>query len=85
MSNLAESEARVWAQWARRYRLPAAATRALLQAIRNGSEADAYPVAGRVCVFVHVGGTLLDAVLATRLEATGFVHDEETGAWMLHT
>jgi hypothetical protein len=78
----AEAEARVWAQRARQFRLPRATAQALVQAVRNGADADWFASEGRTHVFVHLPeGELAGAVLAVVLERTGFAYDTESASW----
>jgi hypothetical protein len=80
------AESRVWAQLVRRYRLPREAGKALVLAVRNGADADAYTSQTGVHVFVHLPGAgLKDAVLAEALRRAGFSFDEETGAFAFGT
>ncbi len=74
----------VWAQYARRFRLPRAATQALLTAIRNGADPDWFQAeGGAIHVFVHVPDDFRGAVLGDGLERAGFELDRETGAWAI--
>jgi hypothetical protein len=76
-----ESLARVWAQYARRFRLSRAATQALLTAIRNGGDPDWFESDGAIHVFVHLPDDFRGAVTGEGLVRAGFVRDIETGSY----
>ena len=78
-----ESLARVWAQYARRFRMQRAATQALLTAIRNGGEPDWFESNGAIHVFVHLPEEFRGAVVGEGLARAGFERDAETGSYGL--
>ena len=81
MADEPEVMARVWAQWARRFKLPRAAATALITAVRNGAEPDWFQGERGVHVFVHCPEDFHGAVVGEGLANAGFTRDEETGAW----